>query len=152
MSTHPDYIHTVTVHLSEIWRSICALCIGKTAVGIVLATLGFLLGADNNSVLLALLVLTAVDFITAISAAKYNGTPIESRRALKSATKVVVYGLFITAGHQTSQIVGTDWIEAAVISFLALTELVSIMENIGKMGFMVPMTLLNRVKELRDNK
>ena len=149
----PDYITTVARHASEIWNALCLSCVSKGLIGGVIAFFLYLVGANNIIILQALLVLIAIDFVTAIGGAYTLGVPIESRRALKSATKVIVYTMFVSAGHLTSIILlNTIWIEVAVISFLALTELVSIMENIGKMGYTVPQTLLNRLKDLRDKK
>lgn len=150
---NPDYITTVARHVGEIWTSLCISCTTKVLTGGIVASLLYLVGANNIAILQALLVLIAIDFVTAIGGAYTQGVPIESRRALKGATKVIVYATFVSAGHLTSLILlNTIWIEVAVMSFLALTELVSIMENIGKMGYTVPQTLLNRIKELRDNK
>ena len=118
-----------------------------------LGALWYLLGANNHEMLVALISLLAIDFITAMGGAYHTGEPIESRKALKSASKLTVYMLFIAAGHLTSVIVlDVTFTENAVISFLALTELVSIMENIGKMGYMVPQKLLNRLQDLRNAK
>lgn len=112
---------------------------------------GFLFGVGSEKIMLALLVLVAMDFITGVASAKKAGVPIQSRRAVKSAYKVAIYGLLVSAGHLTEGIVPlTTYIEEAVTTFLALTELISIIENAGKMGFAVPAKLLNQLQEWRD--
>lgn len=147
------YKDIIFSHIETIWTSICSLCVAKGFIGALVAFFWYLIGINNETALGALLSLMAIDFVTALSAASYMGVPIESRRALKSATKVIIYALFISAGHLSGvAILGTNWIETAVISFLALTELVSIMENIGKMGYMVPQRLLNSITALRNEK
>lgn len=147
------YIDIVTGHFLSIWDSICTLCLFKVGIGSIIATFAYLFGTNNNQLLLALVVLVAFDFISAMGGAYKQGVPIESRRALKSASKLVVYGLFISAGHMTSLIVfDSSFIENSILAFLALTELISIMENIGKMGYVVPQVLLNQITDLRDKR
>lgn len=148
-----SYIDLLSGHLSSTWNALCAFCLAKGCVGAVLGVLWYLLGADNKAAVGALLVLIAFDLATALWAAYKTGVAIESRRIFKSASKLVIYLLFISAGHLTSVILGDFTIvQYGVASFLALTEFISIMENIGKMGYMVPQKLLNRLQELRDTK
>lgn len=112
---------------------------------------GFLFGFGSEKIMLALFCLISMDFVTGIISAKMSGAPIESRRAVKSAYKVAIYGLLVSAGHLVEGIVPfTAYIEEAVTTFLALTELISIVENAGKMGFAVPQRLLNQLQVWRD--
>ncbi len=123
----------------------------KFVSSIIIPFAAFLFGADSYQIMLALLVLCVIDFITGISSAKISGEPIKSRRAVRSAFKVAVYGLLVSAGHLTEGVIpGNFFIEEAVTTFLALTELISIVENIGKMGFAVPQKLLNQLQSWRD--
>lgn len=116
-----------------------------------LPTFSFLFGMGNQNIVYGLLALIVFDFITGVCAAKHIGHPIQSRNAVKSAYKVAVYGLLISAGHITEVILpGMTYIEQAVTSFLAVTELISIIENAGKLGFAVPQRLLNQLQKWRD--
>lgn len=111
----------------------------------------FLFGLGSEKIMVGLMTLVIFDFITGIVAAKKSGTPIESRIAVKSAYKLAIYGLLVSAGHLTEMIVPlTTYIEDAVTTFLALTELISIIENAGKMGFAVPSRLINQLQVWRD--
>lgn len=113
---------------------------------------GFLFGYENDKVLLALFLLVAFDFITGIVAAHMAGERIRSRIAVRSAFKVAIYGLLVSSGHLTEQITpGTTFIEEAITTFLALTELISILENAGKMGYAVPQKLLNQLQNWRND-
>lgn len=124
----------------------------KFLPSIVLPSFGFLFGFGSEKIMLGLLVLVTMDFITGIASAKKMGEPIRSRNAVKSAYKVAIYGLLVSAGHITEQIVPlTTYIEEAVTTFLALTELISIIENTGKMGFAIPQKLLNQLQVWRDS-
>ncbi len=123
----------------------------KIVPSFIVPAAAFLFGADSYQIMLALLVLTGIDFVTGVSSAKVIGEPIKSRRAVRSAFKVAVYGLLVSAGHLTESIVpGNFFIEEVVMTFLALTELISIIENIGKMGFAIPQKLLNQLQIWRD--
>lgn len=123
----------------------------KIIPSVIIPIFGFLFGFQSQSIMLGLLVLIAMDFLTALLAAKKLGAPINSRSAVKSAYKVAVYGLLVSAGHITEVIVPfSTYIEEAVTTFLALTELISIIENVGKMGFAVPQKLLNQLEKWRE--
>lgn len=112
---------------------------------------GMLFGFETQKILQALLFLVIIDFITGIASAYVAKEHIRSRSAVRSAFKIAVYGLLISAGHLTEQITpGGTFIEEAVTTFLALTELISIIENIGKMGFAIPRKLLNQLHKFRD--
>lgn len=125
----------------------------KVIPSFIVPLLGLLFGLGNPMVLKALFLLVVIDFITGIASAYVAKEPIRSRSAVRSAFKVAVYGMLIAAGHLTEAIVpGTTFIEEVVVSFLALTELISIIENIGKMGYAVPKKLLNQLQKLRDQK
>jgi toxin secretion/phage lysis holin len=112
---------------------------------------GMLFGFETKNILQALLILVIIDFITGILSAYAAKEQIKSKNAVRSAFKISVYGLLIAAGHLTEQVTpGGTYIEEAVTTFLALTELISIIENIGKMGFAIPQKLLNKLHKFRD--
>ena len=112
---------------------------------------GALFGFEMQKIIEALLLLVAIDFVTGIISAYTSKETIKSKSAVRSAFKIAVYGLLVSAGHLTEQITpGSTYIEEAVTTFLALTELISIIENIGKMGFAIPKKLLNQLHKIRD--
>lgn len=122
--------------------------IGSFFVG----SFGFLFGADMNSVLGALITLVTLDFITGLVCAYKQGEQIKSRVALRSAVKLGVYGILVSSAHLTEQAVpGTTFMGQGMIAFLAVTEMISIVENAGKMGFAIPKKLLNQLIELRGD-
>lgn len=113
----------------------------------------YLFGLENQSMVSAVLVLVVFDFITAIISKYRIGEVIESRKALKSATKTVIYGIFLSSAHLTGTVLPAgELLDGIAASFLAITEFISIIENIGKMGYVMPKKLLNRLYELRDEK
>lgn len=139
--------------MAEMYNGACVSCALKAPTSFIMGTVWYLVGGQNKSAVTAVIVLLAIDLVTAIMAKFKIGEPIESRKALKTATKTVTYGLFLAGAHLTEMIVpGTTFLDEAALSFLALTELISIIENIGKMGYAVPQKLLNRLVAARDDK
>jgi toxin secretion/phage lysis holin len=116
------------------------------------ATFNFLFGEGNELMLLAMVGLVIFDFVTGVSAAYTNSEAITSRRIFKTAIKLSVYSILIAAANMVEVCIPGDpfFISNIVISFLAITELISILENAGKMGYLIPQRLLNQLKEYRD--
>jgi toxin secretion/phage lysis holin len=114
----------------------------------------FFFDPTQEKALIAIAVLIIFDFITGFWSAKVSGEEIKSGKVFRSATKSVIYFLFISAAHIAG--VAFPFIKdisgSTVIAFLALTELISIMENIGKMGFAIPKKMLNKLQDIRDDK
>lgn len=123
----------------------------KSFCSILIAIAAYLVGPEHFQLINALMLLVVFDFITGISSAKTKGDEITSRGALRSAIKVVVYSLLVSASHLAETVLpGDTFFEHVTVSFLVITEFISILENIGKMGYAVPMKLLNKLEELRD--
>lgn len=143
------YYSAIRQHSAEIVGAICSKASFKTASTLLVAGLDFFLGGNKQTVF-AIFVLVSLDFITALMAKFKIKEPIESKKALKTVTKIVVYGLFISAATITEKTVpGTTFMDEVAISFLAITELISIMENIAKMGYTMPQKLLNQLYTLK---
>ena len=126
----------------------------KAVLGVFLALYSFLFSIEIYQLMLGLVVLTAFDMITGILAAKKTEKEIKSSKASRTAFKMAIYGLLISAGHLTDVIVGIppEWvnIEKAMLGFLAATELISILENAGRMGFGIPKRILNQLEKYTD--
>ena len=150
MATH---ITTIREQIMEIYAGACVSCAFKTPASLVLGGLVYLIGGQNLQAGIALIMIVSIDLITAMMAEYKTGGRIESRKALKSTTKLVVYGLFLSAIHLTEMIVpGTTFLDEAALSFLALTEAISVMENIGRMGYPIPLKLLNKLQDIKETK
>lgn len=138
-------------HFNGAFNSIIRYFSVKLLPSLFLPTFSFLFGIENSKILLALLILVIIDFITGIYSAYKAGEHIESRKAIKSAVKISMYGMMIAASHLTAFAIPFNaYIEEAVMAFLALTELISVIENVGKMGYAIPKKLLNKLQSLRD--
>ena len=124
----------------------------KLVLGSLYLVYSFAFDVNHTKALGAVLILVMFDFITGISAAKLSGEEIKSAKVLRSAVKTFVYLLLISGSHMFE--IATQYILFAddmILAFLAVTELISLIENAGKMGFAVPNKLLNKLKEYRDS-
>lgn len=147
------YPETIKQHLSEILTKGMESFDIKIITAFTLGIIESLIGKENQEGMSALMVLIVFDFITAIMAKHKMGEVIESKKALKTVTKIVVYTLFVSASFISERAIpGTTFMDQIAISFLIITELISIMENIGRLGYAIPKKLLNTLSEMRDSK
>lgn len=127
----------------------------KIAGGALLVIYAFFFHPAHWMLMLALTALITFDLITGVLAARKAGEAIESRKIIKTAFKLGIYGLLVSSTHLTELAVGfpPEWLglEQAMIGFLAATELVSIIENAGKMGYAVPKKILNQIHKYRGD-
>jgi len=140
--------------LINIWYKVSHHIVLKS-VGAVLYTIGtFFFDINLEMGLIALFVLIIFDFLTAIGNAYHKKIEIESRKILVTAVKIVIYFGLIASANITEHAVNIteSFLDETVLAFLALTELISILENTGKLGFAIPKKLLNKLEELRDDK
>lgn len=140
----------------ESLKSMCQITFAKcvAALGLVIANIAF--GSIDGTVIVGIGMLIIIDFITALIRELKLGKPIESKKTIKTAIKMVVYGLLVSAGYITEATIGLNAIDlpiAEIISaFIAITELVSILENVGQMGYVVPQKLLNVLQDYTKKK
>lgn len=124
-------------------------CIGAFTI----LTFSFFFGNIEKQILGAVIVLSLLDMITGIMASIKSGDSIESKRLFKTAVKIFIYLLLISAGHLTMTAMGFD-IKAveAITAIIAITELISILENASRMGYAIPQKLLNQLKDFKSKK
>lgn len=118
-----------------------------------LLTYSFFFGSIQQELIIGVIVLCLMDMVTGIMASVKTGQSIESRRLLKTAIKLFVYLMMISAGHLTETIVNFDFkADEIIMAVLAVTELISILENASRMGYKIPKLLLNELKDFRSKK
>ena len=102
--------------------------------------------------IVAVFFLILFDWVTGIFAARASGEIIKSSKILRTPIKIAIYFMLITVARiaEYSLPNAIAYLDETVIAFLALTELISIIENTGKMGYAVPLKLLEKLKSLRD--
>ena len=123
----------------------------KVLWAIIISVVSFVFGLSNFPAEFALFLLIIGDAITGMAAAYYEGSAIESRKAIKTVFKLLVYFGAIAAGHLL-EVAGVVFlpIDETVTGWLAVTEFISIMENFGRMGYTMPNKLLNRLVEYKN--
>lgn len=132
---------------------ICSYAISKCIISLAYVIYSFLFDPTKAEAHIAIMVLIVVDFVTGLASAKMTGETITSGKIFHTAIKIIVYFTFIASASVTETAVPTvsAFCDETIIAFLAFTELISVTENIGKMGFAVPKKWLNKLQELRDN-
>lgn len=149
--------------MTTYWNHIIATIIAiynyieiKVFGAIMLPIYCFFFNPELSQLALALFFLIAFDMITGIYSAKKNGEKIESKKAVKTAFKLAVYGILISTMHLTDltlQISQFNFnLEIGMIGFLAATEAISVIENAGKLGYAIPKKLLNVLTDFTNKK
>ncbi|MBO1582260.1 holin family protein [Bacillus sp. XF8] len=101
-----------------------------------------------DAVLQILVTMAAIDYITGMIAAGYNGE-LKSKVGFKGIAKKVVLFLLVGVAAQLDAVFGSNSaIREATIFFFMGNELLSILENAGRMGIKLPDALSNAVEIL----
>ncbi|MFC5529883.1 phage holin family protein [Cohnella yongneupensis] len=97
-----------------------------------------------------LLVVMAIDYITGITAAVRDGSGLDSRVGFWGLLKKGFMLLVIILSHRIDLLLGYDIAMGGAIAFYIVNELLSVIENFGRMGLPLPPQLLDIVKALRN--
>ena len=142
-----NYLSTVKETVGQVCQITVAKCVAT--ISVIIANIAF--GRIDLAVLVGVGVLTVFDMITALAREYKLVNPITSRKAIKTPLKMVVYGIMISAGYVTESIIGLNAINLpiaeTIAGFIAITELISILENVGRMGYVIPTKLLNTLEQ-----
>ncbi|HDR6955601.1 MULTISPECIES: phage holin family protein [Bacillus cereus group] len=108
---------------------------------------GYFLGGWDTT-LKVLVIMAAIDYLTGVCAAGYNGE-LKSKVGFKGIAKKVVLFLLVGAAAQLDSALGSNSaIREATIFFFMGNELLSLLENAGRMGIPLPQALTNAVEIL----
>ncbi|MCU4862920.1 phage holin family protein [Bacillus cereus] len=108
---------------------------------------GYFLGGWDAT-LKVLVIMVAIDYITGVVAAGYNGE-LKSKVGFKGIAKKVVLFLLVGVATQLDTALGSNSaIREATIFFFIGNELLSLLENAGRMGIPLPSALTNAVEIL----
>ena len=143
-----DYISISVIHLFTYFST------KFTLMGL-LFVYSFFFNIDQIQLMLAMLFLVVFDTITGVYAAKVSGEQIESSKLIKAAFKLFIYSLLVASMHLIDKIMNLENfgfnLEIAVMGFLASTEGISILENVGRAGYVIPKKLLNALQKYRGD-
>lgn len=122
----------------------------KSIIAIGGATASFIWG-EWNALLTVLLLFVVVDYISGVIAAGFDGK-LNSHAGFKGIAKKVAIFFIIAVAHGVDVALGGDthlFRDIAVWFYLA-NELLSILENIGRMGVPIPSKLQDAVEVLKS--
>lgn len=140
-----DKISHTGNYIVEACSHVAIKCIG--VIGALLIDFHF--GDISPSLLSALFMLILFDFVTGVWASKQAKIEIKSSKIFRTAWKFVLYFMVVSAGYFAELVIGADlFIAKTIMIFLALTELISIFENIELGGYPMPTLLIKKLKDL----
>ncbi|MFB9278164.1 phage holin family protein [Cohnella cellulosilytica] len=120
-----------------------------TACALLGAAITFSFGMWNES-LTFLLVLMAIDYITGVAAAIKEGSGLNSNIGFWGLLKKGLILLVMIITHRLDILLGADVIMGSAAFFYIANELLSIIENYGRLGLPLPPRLKNIVTVLRN--
>jgi toxin secretion/phage lysis holin len=97
-----------------------------------------------------LLVLMAIDYFTGIVAAVRDGSGLNSNIGFWGLTKKAIILLVMLIAHRLDVLLGVEVIMGCTVFFYIANELLSIIENYGRIGLPLPDRLRRIVQVLRD--
>lgn len=117
-----------------------------------LITISFLIGDFHTQGVVAVAMLMIIDTLFGVMATYYEGQAITSRRFSRVVQKGFVYFMAISAGYFTDLTIGWQVVQSTMIGFIAVTEFISILENMSRMGYQTPKKLLNQLENFKSEK
>jgi len=144
-------------NITYIWKLFGAMCKDiaiKCSATAVLVISEFFFDRTLALAMLGLFFLIIFDWATGTMAAHRTGEHIKSSKLFRTPVKIVIYFMLITGARIAEYSLPELFhvLDETVIAFLSATELISLIENTGKMGYAVPKKLLYKLKNLTDEK
>lgn len=140
-----DYL----VHLT---RKILEASEFKVVLGALLSVTSFFFDPLQHIAILAVFFLIIIDFFFGVGAARATGDAIKSSKLRRTAIKMVVYFTLIATARITEYTLPLGFLDETVIAFLAATEMLSILENAGRMGYPMPQKLFTVLGDFINSK
>lgn len=143
----------ILLYIKSIIAAAFSPTIGKAIFVAVYFSYCFLFDVTKSQAYMALIMLIILDFVTSLWAVKISGQPIQSSKIGNSGIKLVAYfmvicGAYLCEKGLASQIAVLD---ETVLGFFMAREFISLIENVGRMGYAIPQKLLNQLKEFTNN-
>ena len=139
------------MHFSEIVTTIFEPTILKIGASVAI-TIFFLFGDLHLQALIAVLMLMVFDTVLGLAATYHENQPITSRKFSRVIQKGAVYFIAISSGYYADTTISFDIIQSTMIGFIGITEFISILENMGRLGYQTPKKLLNQLKDFQSKK
>ncbi|WEK53193.1 MAG: phage holin family protein [Candidatus Cohnella colombiensis] len=113
------------------------------------AAISFSFGMWNES-LTFLLVVMAVDYISGVAAAMKDGSGLNSNIGFWGLFKKGLMLLIVMIAHRIDLLFEIELAMGGAITFYIVNELLSVMENYGRLGMPFPPRLRRLIQVLRD--
>jgi len=139
-----EIISIITSTFNYIWV--------KLASVLSLITIDFFFDISTKPMLFGLLVLIIFDMITAVYANHVKGHEIKSVKLARTARKIATYFIIISAGFISEPATQIQIIDNTIIGVLTATELLSILENVGKAGVAIPKSVVKMLEKYKNGK
>lgn len=131
-------------------EAVCSHALTKAVVASC-GTVLFVLIGDNGMAYQILFILVTIDFTTGLMLA-IKEKKLNSRASAKSVRKLLIYMLLVIAAHQLTRYQPIMiWLEDFTVLFLAMTEMISIMENATGLGVPFPIWVKEKLKNYYTN-
>lgn len=126
----------------------------KAVLGFLFVALSFGFDSLHTKALIALMVLLWGDSISAMFVAYKTGVVISSAKFFRTPIKIAIYYGLIYFMHITEYGFPEPvrYLDDMMIAFALATEMLSILENIEKLGYPVPNKIIRALINIRDNK
>lgn len=112
----------------------------------------FFLGDVHTEALIALFMLIVFDTILGIMAAKSEGKAFLSKKFSRVIGKIIIYSIGVSSAMFADATTGLPFIQTSMIAFMGVTEFISILENMQRLGYETPKKLLNQLEGFKSQK
>lgn len=119
------------------------------SVAVIGAIVSFMFGGWTALLSLFFFVIV-LDYISGLGAAIISGQGLSSAIGYRGLIKKFFMVLIIALSHQLDKVMGTDVIMYGSLYFFIANELISIVENYGRMGLPLPPQIKNIIKSLKE--
>ncbi|KIL37713.1 holin [Cohnella kolymensis] len=113
------------------------------------STMTFAFGQWTETLTL-LSVLIAIDYITGVTAAIRDGSGLDSKVGFWGLFKKGLILLVVLLAHRVDVLLGTEMVMGGAVYFYIVNELLSVIENFGRIGVPLPPSLRKVIQILRD--
>lgn len=122
----------------------------KAAFAVAAGAFHWVFGVEYTP-LIVMLLLMLIDLVTGVWRA-CAVRDLSSRGIRRGAMKFFVYAVLMAATALTDKVIPVRVAFSTMTAYLAMTELISIMENFAALGWPVPMALIKTLKVMQDKR
>ena len=99
----------------------------------------------------SIIILLVLDLITGLMRSVRRRKRIRSYKLINTIKKFILYTIFLISAHQLVKISSLlIWVDEFSASFLAITEMLSIIENLSQAGILIPKWFIKKLQKYID--